>query len=123
MLGAIISSTDAAAVFLVLRSKNVSLKGTLTPLLELESGSNDPMAVFLTVAMTSVCFRAARSRSMGCWVLSLLQMGLGGVCGFAFGKLYSYIANRIRPASQGIYPVFTLAFAVLTYSFTAVLRR
>jgi len=121
LLGAIISSTDAAAVFLVLRSKNVSLKGTLKPLLELESGSNDPMAVFLTLAILQYASGGTQSVS-GLLGLFVLQMGLGGVCGLAFGKLYTYLANRIRPASQGIYPVFTLAFAVLTYSFTAILN-
>ncbi len=120
LLGAIISSTDAAAVFLVLRSKNISLKGTLTPLLELESGSNDPMAVFLTLTLIQYSTGGTQSAT-GLVGLFLLQMGLGGVCGFAFGKLYSYLANRIRPASQGIYPVFTLAFAVLAYAFTAML--
>lgn len=120
LLGAIISSTDAAAVFLVLRSKNISLKGSLAPLLELESGSNDPMAVFLTLTLIQYSTGGTQSVT-GLLGLFLLQMGLGGLCGFAFGKVYAFLANRIRPASQGLYPVFTLAFTVLAYALTASL--
>ena len=61
LLGSVISSTDAAAVFAILRSRNVSLKGRLKPLLELESGSNDPMAAFLTVTMVSLLKNPAAS--------------------------------------------------------------
>ncbi|MDD5585278.1 MAG: cation:proton antiporter, partial [Candidatus Omnitrophica bacterium] len=61
LLGAIVSSTDAAAVFSVLRSKKISLKGDLKPLLELESGSNDPMAVFLTIGFLGILTRTGSS--------------------------------------------------------------
>ena len=61
LLGSVISSTDAAAVFAILRSRSVSLKGRLKPLLELESGSNDPMAAFLTVTMVSLLKNPAAS--------------------------------------------------------------
>ena len=120
LLGAIISSTDAAAVFSVLRSKNVSLRGTLAPMLEFESGSNDPMAVFLTVALLQ--FGIGHVHSVGGLLeFFLLQMGLGGVCGIALGKLFTFVANRIGLAAQGIYTVFSVAFAVLTYAATASL--
>jgi potassium/hydrogen antiporter len=120
LLGAVISSTDAAAVFSVLRSKNISLKGSLAPLLEFESGSNDPMAVFLTIALLQ--YSSGELHSVwGAVGLFLLQMGLGGVCGILMGKLFTLVANRMRLAAQGIYPVFSVAFAVLAYALTATL--
>ncbi|RPH35586.1 potassium/proton antiporter [bacterium] len=120
LLGAIISSTDAAAVFSVLRSKSIALKGNLAPLLELESGSNDPMAVFLTLALLEYGSGDGHSVA-GLLGIFLLQMGLGGISGFVVGKLFAFMANRIQPSSQGIYPVFSVAFAVLAYAFTATL--
>src|SRR5687767_14099322 len=54
LLGSVISATDAAAVFSILRSKGIGLKGYLRPVLELESGSNDPMAYFLTISLTAI---------------------------------------------------------------------
>lgn len=120
LLGAIISSTDAAAVFSVLRSKNVSLSGTLRPLLELESGSNDPMAVFLTIGIIQLITQQAQSIS-SVLVLFVLQMGIGAVLGFAFGKAVVFAVNRLRIYYEGLYPVFTLAFAGFIYAVTASL--
>ncbi len=119
LLGAIISSTDAAAVFAVMRSRGVSLKPPLKPLIEFESGSNDPMAVFLTVGL--IGYLTAPDPSLAALVPAfLLQMGLGALGGFAFGKLVPLVINRLRLEYEGLYPVFTLATVLLTYSATAL---
>jgi potassium/hydrogen antiporter len=118
LLGAIISSTDAAAVFSVLRSKNISLCGNLKPLLELESGSNDPMAVFLTVGLLQ--FATAHETDIGKFLLVFfVQMGLGAGLGWACGKAMVLSINHLKIFSEGLYPVLMLAFAVLIYSATA----
>ena len=121
LLGSIISSTDAAAVFSVMRSKNVSLKGRLTPLLELESGSNDPTAVFLTVGFLEI-IRFPETSFLHLVGLFFLQMGLGGLLGYFLGKAMVVLLNRLRFSYEGVYPVFALAFACLIYSSTAVLQ-
>jgi cell volume regulation protein A len=118
VLGAVISSTDAAAVFSVLRSKNVSLRGNVKPLLELESGSNDPMAVFLTIGL--IQFATITETSIGSVVLLLIvQMGLGAALGLALGKAMVFIINNVKIYYEGIYPVLLLAFAILIYAATA----
>jgi cell volume regulation protein A len=117
LLGAVVSSTDAAAVFSVLRSKNISLKGRLRPLLELESGSNDPMAVLLTIGIIQVIINPGASFG-SIALLFVQQMGLGIVCGFFFGKATVVMLNRLKSYYEGVYPVFFLALAVLTYGFT-----
>jgi len=119
LLGAVISSTDAAAVFSVLRSKNVSLKGQLKPLLELESGSNDPMAVFLTIVLIE--FHHQTEMSYLVPVLKfILQMGLGAGLGLGFGKLMVILINRLRTSYEGLYPVFSLAYVCLVYAATSL---
>ncbi|MDW8327836.1 MAG: potassium/proton antiporter [Anaerolineales bacterium] len=120
LLGAIVSSTDAAAVFSVLRSRSVRLSGSLEPLLEFESGSNDPMAVFLTLGMIQLLLNPAQS------LLSLIpffiqQMGLGALLGLAAGRLSVIVLNRIKLEAQGLYPVLSLTLALLTYGLTASL--
>ena len=80
LLGAIVSSTDAAAVFAIMRSRGVSLKGRLKPLLELESGSNDPMAVFLTMGVIGLIAHATSSWTA--WIPSLV---VSMCCGLAVG--------------------------------------
>jgi cell volume regulation protein A len=121
LLGAIVSSTDAAAVFSVLRAKNVSLKGNLKPLLELESGSNDPMAIFLTIGTLQILIMPDTT-----WgdivLLFFYQMGIGALFGFGFAKAMVLILNKLRFPYEGIYPVFAIAFAGLIYAATALVN-
>lgn len=120
LLGAIISSTDAAAVFAVLRSRNVSLRGNLRPLLELESGSNDPMAVFLTIGLIRL-ITVPETSLFSIVTLFLFQMGLGAIIGYGMGKVMVLMLNRLRLSYEGMYPVFSLAFTALIYGATASL--
>jgi cell volume regulation protein A len=118
LLGAVISSTDAAAVFSVLRSKKVSLKGQLKPLLELESGSNDPMAVFLTIGLIQL-MSVPQTTVFSILFLFVFQMGIGALLGWLLGKAMVFILNRLKLSYEGIYPVFSLAFVALLYGLTA----
>ena len=115
LIGAIVSSTDAAAVFAVMRSSYVSLRGTLKPLLELESGSNDAMSVFLTIGLISLITGASGS-PLDLIPMFIRQMVLGGVIGYGIGKLMVLLVNRLRLEYDGLYPVLTLSFVLLTYS-------
>lgn len=120
LLGAIISSTDAAAVFSILRGRGVGLKGQLKPLLELESGSNDPMAVFLTLGMTQVLTVPdfAWPQLLPAF---LLNMTCGVAIGLASGRLASALFNRIHLDNEGLYPVLSMSLVVLTFGMTEYL--
>ncbi len=120
LLGAIISSTDAAAVFAVMRASGVHLGGRLEALAELESGSNDPIAVFLTTALIGLLV------TPGATVLSLVpqffvQMALGAAAGLALGYAGAFIINRIHLSIEGLYPALTVALMLLAYGGTAAL--
>jgi potassium/hydrogen antiporter len=119
LLGAIIASTDAAAVFSVLNSKSVRLKGRLKELLELESGSNDPMAVFLTVGMLQLIANPGQS-PLSLIPLFVLQMALGALIGFAAGRGAVWLINRLRLEYDGLYPVLSFALVLITYGATAL---
>lgn len=117
LLGAIISSTDAAAVFSILRSKNLALRSNLRPTLELESGSNDPMAYFLTIAFLSLVMNPGDS----IWSIVpmfFLQIIIGGIAGFGFGLLSKRIINRIKLGFEGLYPVLVISLMFITFSAT-----
>ncbi|RIK38058.1 MAG: potassium/proton antiporter [Chloroflexi bacterium] len=120
LLGAIVSSTDAAAVFAILRSRGVGLRGSLQPLIELESGSNDPMAIFLTTAMIGLLLDPAAS-VWGLVPMFLMQMVVGGAAGYVLGKGMVFIINRLNLAYDGLYPVLTIALVLLVYSVTDLL--
>ena len=115
LIGAIVSSTDAAAVFAVMRSRYVSLRGPLKPLLELESGSNDPMAVFLTIGLISLITGVSTS-VVDLVLMFIRQMALGAAIGYGIGKLMVLLINRLRLEYDGLYPVLTLSLVLLTYS-------
>lgn len=117
LMGAIVSSTDAAAVFSVLRSRNISLKHPLKPLLEFESGSNDPMAVFLTIGFIEWIQNPGMEWShFG--VMFVKQMGFGFIAGVAAAWLTAYLVNRIKLEYEGLYPVLTVSLIIFTYSLT-----
>jgi cell volume regulation protein A len=120
LLGAILSSTDAAAVFAVLRGRGVHLRGRLEPLLELEAGSNDPMAVFLTIAFTSLVGQPDQPITMLVGFFAQ-QMVIGVLGGVLIGQLGLWLLNRLRLEYDGLYPVLTLAMAMLAYGATAIL--
>src|SRR5688572_29141644 len=96
LLGAIVSSTDAAAVFSIIRSKSIGLKGSVRPLLEFESGSNDPMAYFLTISLIQL-IQFPDSTTIPDLILKfVISMALGAACGYGFGTLMTWIVNHIH---------------------------
>jgi cell volume regulation protein A len=117
LLGAIVSSTDAAAVFSVLRSRGINLKGNLKPLLELESGSNDPMAVFLTIGLIQWITQPdfALPDLFGLFVR---QMLFGAALGYLMGRAALFLINRVKLGYDGLYPVLTLALVFFTFGLT-----
>ncbi|MBJ7881188.1 potassium/proton antiporter [Gelidibacter salicanalis] len=117
LLGSIVSSTDAAAVFSILRSKNLALKTNLRPTLELESGSNDPMAYVLTIAFLTLVINQDQSL-ISVIPMFLRQMIVGAAAGFGFGVASKFIINRIRLDFEGLYPVLVIALMFMTFSAT-----
>lgn len=117
LLGSIVSSTDAAAVFSILRSKKLALKSNLRSTLELESGSNDPMAYVLTIVFLTLVINQNQDL-VSVLPLFLTQMVLGGIAGFVFGWLSKLIINKIRLDFDGLYPVLTIALMFITFSAT-----
>lgn len=121
LLGAVVSSTDAAAVFSILRSKSVSLKGNIRPTLELESGSNDPMAYFLTITMIAI-IQSPDLPIVSFVPVFFLQFGVGIAMGLGIGKLSQLVINKIRLDFDGLYPVLVLALVIFTFSATYFLK-
>lgn len=120
LLGAIVSSTDAAAVFAVLRGSGLTLKRRVGTTLELESGLNDPMAVILTTALT---LSLASGKPPG-WELvweAVVQMVVGAGLGLALGWGGRMLLKRLRLRVAGLYPVMTLALALLAYGLPTLL--
>lgn len=118
LLGSIVGSTDAAAVFSVLRHGGITLPKQLASTLEVESGSNDPMAIFLTIG----CIEVLTGRmAVGPGLLGLFasQMLLGTVVGLAIGYLAVRVINRINLDAAGLYPVLVTAFGLLTFGLAA----
>lgn len=120
LIGAIVGSTDAAAVFGLLRSAGLQLKERTGATLEIESGTNDPMAIFLTV--TLVQFLIARQETVGLSIVLALfqQMGLGLLIGFLAGKSLAYLLNTLNLPTS-LYPLFTLAAGLSVFGLTNLL--
>jgi potassium/hydrogen antiporter len=117
LLGAIVSSTDAAAVFSILRSKSLALKYRLRSTLELESGSNDPMAYVLTIAFLGLVMNPDMS-PLNLAVTFFRQMFLGGILGLGFGWISKFSVNKINLGFEGLYPVLVISLMFVTFSIT-----
>ena len=122
LFAATMSSTDSASVFSIQRRRRQGLSENLKPLLELESGSNDPMAYILTILLVGLL---TPGESMGfgtSLLLFVVGMTLGVVAGYAFGRLAVWTINRINIENQSLYAVLLLAFVFLTFSVTDLIR-
>ena len=120
LLGSIVGSTDAAVVFSLLRGSGVHLRERLSATLEVESGSNDPMAVFLTIGVAEVILG---QMELGLPLLGFLAMQavIGGVAGLAVGRLSALLNNRINLDAAGLYPILTAACGLFAYGAAASL--
>ena len=122
LLAATMSSTDSASVFNLLRSQKMNLKENLRPMLELESGSNDPMAYMLTIALIRV-IASGSDLHIGLVAKDLLiQFFFGGVIGVAFGKFTVWLVNKINLSNGSLYPILLLSLIFITFTTTDLLK-
>ena len=120
LIAAVMSSTDSASVFAILRSKRLGLKQNLRPLLELESGSNDPVAYILTIMLIQI----SQGEGAGLWEIVLTfvkQMGIGALAGYLLGRGATYVINRINVGNKSLYSVLLLSIVLFISSFTDLL--
>ena len=119
LLSVIVSSTDAPAVFSLLRSQKKELKSGLKPLLEFESGSNDPMAILLSMGVIQI-FSTPDFNGAILLLNFVLQLVLGTAFGILIGKAAVYVLSKLRLAYSGLYPVFGVGLVMVTFSFTQI---
>ncbi len=122
LLASTVSSTDSASVFGILRSKGLVLKNNLRPLLELESGSNDPMAYMLTITFISIIQSGGQPNYWMVGLTILIQLAVGAVAGYLLGRLSVLIINRIRMDNISLYPVLLLIAGIFIFSSTYYLK-
>lgn len=121
LLAATMSSTDSASVFGLLRSQNMHLKEGLKPILELESGSNDPMAYMLTMALIQALTGDVSGTAWQIATTFVLQFAVGGLMGYLMGRLSVVFVNKINIDNEALYPIALLCGIFLTYSTTSLL--
>lgn len=119
LLGSIVASTDAAAVFFLLRIGGINIRDRVRSTLEVESGTNDPMAIFLTMALVQLLSAGEGYSGFDMDLLRLFveQMGLGLALGLIGGALIVFVLRRIS-VERGLAPIFMLAMALLVFSYT-----
>jgi cell volume regulation protein A len=122
LLAATMSSTDSASVFSILRSKGLYLKNNLRPMLELESGSNDPMAYILTITLIEIIKMEVAPNY---WIAAgalLMQLIIGAVSGFGLGKLAVRVINNSHINNSSLYPILVFTFCIFIFSFTYFIK-
>jgi cell volume regulation protein A len=118
LLASTMASTDSASVFSILRSKNLHLKNNLRPMLELESGSNDPMAYVLVITLIDLI---KLNSEPNYWIVGgtlLIQLGIGALLGYAIGKIAVRIINYIKIGNDSLYPILIFTSCIFIFSVT-----
>ena len=118
LIGAVVASTDAASVFAILRSQKLNLKGSLAPFLEVESGSNDPIAYMATL---SILLLMDNKGIDALFPIVIKQILFGILVGSLLAKFTIYLIRRVKFEIKGFYPIFILAIAILSYSLSEYL--
>lgn len=118
LIGTVVASTDAASVFAVLRAQKLNLKGSLASLLEVESGSNDPIAYMLTLVVLAMMKSSGGLSFWTAFSMIITQIGFGLIVGFLLAKLAVYILRCSNFEVYGFYTIFVMAIAILSYSFS-----
>ncbi len=121
LLAATVSSTDSASVFNILRSQGIGLKHNLRPMLELESGSNDPMAYVLTIALVDLIVTTGEFTGIDLIIKIIGQLTVGGLLGFLSGKALVWIVNRINLPNSTLYPILILCSILIIFTLTDML--
>jgi cell volume regulation protein A len=122
LLAATMSSTDSASVFNLLRTQKIGLKHHMRPMLELESGSNDPMAYMLTIVLVEVATSSGDFTFYNLGFNLAEQFVLGGAIGYATGRLTVLLINRINLPNAALYPVLLLSMVFITFTLTDLLH-
>jgi len=125
LIGAVVSSTDAAAVFATLRGSGITLKQRVGRTLEAESGLNDPVAILLTISLTAFVLARDINNGQSVWLLpvfAILQIATGGTIGWLAGTLAGKLLIQVRLESAGLYPVLTLAIALAVFGVTTLIH-
>ena len=118
LLAATMSSTDSASVFNLLRSRRTGLKYNLRPMLELESGSNDPMAYVLTIALVETIVKSGELSGMELATKIIGQLAVGGLLGYLGGRAMVWMVNRINLPNPSLYPIMMLCSVLIIFTFT-----
>src|SRR5690606_19873054 len=122
LLASVMSSTDSASVFSILRSKGLHLKNNLKPMLELESGSNDPMAYVLTITLISIVGVDSEPSYLLAFGNLVIQLVVGCVAGYFLGKLAVYAINKLGIDNKSLYPILVFTFCIFIFSFTYFIK-
>ena len=122
LMSSTMASTDSASVFSILRSKGLKLKNNLRPMLELESGSNDPMAYVLVITFIELIKAESQPNYWLAGGMLLLQLIIGAAIGFLIGKLAVIVINRFKIGNDSLYPILVFTFCIFIFSTTYFLK-
>lgn len=122
LLASTVSSTDSASVFAILRSKGLQLKNNLRPILELESGSNDPVAYLLTIVLIEIIQSGSNPNYALVILMIVIQLFVGTFLGLFLGRMSVRIINRIKLDNASLYPVLLLVLGIFVFSSTYYLK-
>ena len=122
LLASTMSSTDSASVFSILRSKGLALKNNLRPMLELESGSNDPMAYVLTITLIELIKMGDAPNYIVALGLLIMQLIIGLAAGYLLGKLAVIIINNMKIGNDSLYPILVFTICIFIFSCTYFIK-